>query len=69
MYSNTCFVKVLIVFTLVIIENECKRPNFILFLTDDQDLLLDSMIPMQSTIKNIANDGITFTEAVSTQII
>ncbi|XP_072394803.1 N-acetylglucosamine-6-sulfatase-like [Diabrotica undecimpunctata] len=39
------------------------EPNFILIITDDQDLLLDGMIPMKKTVELIANNGKTFQNA------
>ncbi|KAL3271448.1 hypothetical protein HHI36_021934 [Cryptolaemus montrouzieri] len=39
------------------------HPNFIFVLTDDQDVLLDGLKPMQKTLKLIANDGIIFENA------
>uniref|UniRef100_A0A6P7FW20 N-acetylglucosamine-6-sulfatase-like n=1 Tax=Diabrotica virgifera virgifera TaxID=50390 RepID=A0A6P7FW20_DIAVI len=41
------------------------EPNFILIITDDQDLLLDGMVPMTRTIELIANNGKFFQNAVS----
>ncbi|CAH1279329.1 unnamed protein product [Diabrotica balteata] len=39
------------------------EPNFILLITDDQDLLLDGMVPMKKTVELIANNGKTFQNA------
>ncbi|XP_057663660.1 N-acetylglucosamine-6-sulfatase-like isoform X2 [Diorhabda carinulata] len=38
-------------------------PNFVLVLTDDQDLLLNSMIAMENTINLLGNNGKTFKNA------
>lgn len=58
------------------------QPNFVVFLTDDQDLLLHSVVSfhfyfiinnvklqdyMPKTIKHIANEGVTFTNFVRWQ--
>eukprot|EP01084_Bolivina_argentea_P271618 462229_1 len=46
-----------------------NRPNIILLMTDDQDIVLDSMQAMPNTIELVANQGITFTNAfISTPI-
>ncbi|KAJ8984175.1 hypothetical protein NQ317_017828 [Molorchus minor] len=39
------------------------KPNFILILTDDQDLLLNGLVPMNRTLKLIANYGKVFENA------
>lgn len=39
------------------------KPNFVVILTDDQDVLLDGLKPMQRTLKYIANNGVTFENA------
>eukprot|EP01084_Bolivina_argentea_P023305 43457_1 len=45
------------------------RPNFIFFLTDDQDLLFDSMLYMPFTLDYFEKNGITFTNSfISTTI-
>ncbi|XP_057664094.1 N-acetylglucosamine-6-sulfatase-like [Diorhabda carinulata] len=38
-------------------------PNFVLILTDDQDLLLDSMSAMENTVNLLGNNGKTFQNA------
>ncbi|CAG9861995.1 unnamed protein product [Phyllotreta striolata] len=39
------------------------EPNFVLILTDDQDLLLNGMVPMTKTVQLVANNGKTFQNA------
>ncbi|XP_017781522.1 PREDICTED: N-acetylglucosamine-6-sulfatase-like [Nicrophorus vespilloides] len=39
---------------------EIQRPNFVLVLTDDQDLLLDGLVPLEITRRLIADEGATF---------
>ncbi|XP_023339862.1 N-acetylglucosamine-6-sulfatase [Eurytemora carolleeae] len=42
------------------------RSNILLFLTDDQDVFLDGMEPLQKTKKLLAEKGITFSNAFAT---
>lgn len=39
--------------------------NFILILTDDQDVVLNGLNPMENVQKLLANEGAVFTNAVS----
>ncbi|VVC87907.1 unnamed protein product, partial [Leptidea sinapis] len=39
-----------------------KKPNFVIFLTDDQDVALDGMKPMKNVQRFIGNEGTTFTK-------
>lgn len=41
------------------------RPNFLIILTDDQDVVLNGMQPMKLTQQLVANEGVTFVNAVS----
>ncbi|CAH1393837.1 unnamed protein product [Nezara viridula] len=43
-----------------------KLPNIVLFVTDDQDIVLNGMAPMTKTNKLIKNEGIDFTNAFTT---
>ncbi|XP_053662934.1 N-acetylglucosamine-6-sulfatase-like [Anopheles marshallii] len=43
--------------------------NFVVILTDDQDIILHGMTPMVKTLGHIANEGITFTNAFTTSPI
>nr|XP_022912032.1 N-acetylglucosamine-6-sulfatase-like isoform X2 [Onthophagus taurus] len=52
-----------IVFCGLLLSIECGDPNFVFILTDDQDLLLNGLLPMRSTRKLVADEGITFTNA------
>ncbi|KAF5284165.1 hypothetical protein FQR65_LT00165 [Abscondita terminalis] len=54
-----------LIFLIIIVQCECKRerPNIIFILTDDQDLLLQSMVAMPHIRKVIADEGVTFTNA------
>nr|XP_013189649.1 unnamed protein product [Amyelois transitella] len=40
-----------------------RRPNFVIILTDDQDVVLDGMSPMKNVQRFIADEGITFTNS------
>uniref|UniRef100_A0A182NN85 Sulfatase N-terminal domain-containing protein n=1 Tax=Anopheles dirus TaxID=7168 RepID=A0A182NN85_9DIPT len=40
--------------------------NFVVILTDDQDIMLNGMSPMSNTLRLIANKGLTFTNAFTT---
>lgn len=39
--------------------------NFILILTDDQDVVLNGLMPMENVKKLLANEGAIFTNVVS----
>ncbi|XP_032526947.2 N-acetylglucosamine-6-sulfatase-like [Danaus plexippus] len=45
------------------------KPNFVVILTDDQDVVLDGMNPMQSVKRFIGNEGTTFTNSYVTSPI
>uniref|UniRef100_A0A8D8MLH6 N-acetylglucosamine-6-sulfatase n=1 Tax=Culex pipiens TaxID=7175 RepID=A0A8D8MLH6_CULPI len=47
----------------------CERPNFILIVTDDQDIMLKGMNPMAKTQQLVANRGATFMNAFTTSPI
>lgn len=40
-----------------------QHPNFVFILTDDQDVVLDGMLPMNNVLKLIGNQGVTLTNA------
>ncbi|KAK8387385.1 hypothetical protein O3P69_018165 [Scylla paramamosain] len=40
-----------------------QRPSFVLILTDDQDVVLEGLRPMQHTKKLVAQQGLTLTNA------
>lgn len=42
---------------------DVQRPNIVMFLTDDQDSVLDGMSPMRNVKQFIANHGVTFSNA------
>ncbi|CAB3245615.1 unnamed protein product [Arctia plantaginis] len=46
-----------------------KRPNFVLILTDDQDIALGGMAPMDNVRRFIASEGVTFTNSYVTSPI
>lgn len=52
-----CFTVVFIAFNA---QAKCEKPNFVIFITDDQDLTLDGMKPMKSVQNFIANKGAVF---------
>lgn len=58
------FLALLIPFTLS--NNVWKQPNVILILTDDQDVTLNGMMPMQNVNKMIGLAGATFRNAFTT---
>lgn len=43
--------------------------NFILILTDDQDIVLNGLNPMENVRKLLANKGALFTNAVSWALV
>ena len=44
----------------LLVSTVTSRPNFIFILTDDQDVTLDSMQALSSTLKYLAKEGMTF---------
>ncbi|XP_026728245.1 N-acetylglucosamine-6-sulfatase-like [Trichoplusia ni] len=46
-----------------------KKPNFVLILTDDQDVVLGGMTPMKNVHRFIASEGVTFTNSYVTSPI
>ncbi|XP_014288816.1 N-acetylglucosamine-6-sulfatase isoform X2 [Halyomorpha halys] len=58
--------QILIVFLYPIGMYTEKLPNIVLFVTDDQDYVLNGMAPMTKTKKLIKNEGIDFTNAFAT---
>lgn len=49
-------------------QNYSKNPsyNFVLILTDDQDIMLNGLMPMTKTLQHLANEGATFANAFTT---
>ncbi|XP_050679635.1 N-acetylglucosamine-6-sulfatase-like [Leptidea sinapis] len=55
--------------TLLLLHTSClcaKKPNFVIFLTDDQDVALDGMKPMKNVQRLIGNEGTTFNKSYTT---
>ncbi|KAI5634206.1 sulfatase domain-containing protein [Phthorimaea operculella] len=52
--------------SVVVCEN---KPNFVIVLTDDQDVTLDGMNPMKNVKRFIGDEGITFTNSYTTSPI
>ncbi|XP_041971609.1 N-acetylglucosamine-6-sulfatase-like [Aricia agestis] len=48
---------------------DTRKPNFVIFLTDDQDAVLDGMSPMKNVQRFIANEGTTFLNSYVTSPI
>ncbi|XP_049879116.1 N-acetylglucosamine-6-sulfatase-like [Pectinophora gossypiella] len=48
---------------------EGKKPNFVVVLTDDQDVVLGGMTPMKNVQRFIGNEGVTFTNSYTTSPI
>ncbi|KAG5684857.1 hypothetical protein PVAND_014067 [Polypedilum vanderplanki] len=46
-----------------------SKPNFVIILTDDQDLLLDSLKPLQKIEKYLINNGVIFLNAFTSSPI
>lgn len=53
----------------IAVGDETKRPNFVVIITDDQDVVLDGMNPMKNVQRFIANEGVTFTNSYVTSPI
>ncbi|XP_063710062.1 N-acetylglucosamine-6-sulfatase-like [Culicoides brevitarsis] len=51
------------------VESSRSKPNFVIIMTDDQDIVLNGMTPMKKTQKLIAKQGITFTNAFTSSPI
>jgi len=46
------------------LDKSANKPNILLILTDDQDVILDGMFPMKEVQNLVGNEGATFTNAV-----
>lgn len=46
-----------------------KRPNFVVIITDDQDVVMDGMKPMKNVNRFIGTEGVTFTNSYTTSPI
>lgn len=55
----------ILVITLVAIVKAKKLPNIVIILTDDQDITLDGMFPMENVKRLIGTAGATFENAVT----
>lgn len=40
------------------------KPNFVIIMTDDQDIKLNGLLPMKKTHELLSQEGMTFTNAV-----
>ncbi|KAF9418836.1 hypothetical protein HW555_004503 [Spodoptera exigua] len=59
----------LLLFSLLGVSVCQKRPNIVLVLTDDQDVVLGGMTPMKNVNRFIADEGVTFTNSYVTSPI
>lgn len=50
----------------VALNSQKDKHNFIVILTDDQDIMLQGLTPMTNTIQLLANEGATFVNAFTT---
>lgn len=48
----------------LVYEINCERPNIVLILTDDQDVILNGLVPMDKVRSLIGAKGATFENAV-----
>ena len=56
----------LLLFTACLVNvSRGKRPNFVIILTDDQDVLLDSLAPLKKIENYLTKAGVSFSNAVS----
>lgn len=53
-----------VVFLLSVVGAVGSAPNFLVVLTDDQDLLLDGLVPMNETLRLLADEGAALVNAV-----
>ncbi|XP_049948893.1 N-acetylglucosamine-6-sulfatase-like isoform X1 [Schistocerca serialis cubense] len=60
------FLQLTVVVAISRCSSESTKPNFVVILTDDQDITIGGMTPMKKTQKLIANEGITFPNAFVT---
>ncbi|CAG5022847.1 unnamed protein product [Parnassius apollo] len=61
-----------LLFTFMLTSVACeteKKPNFVVILTDDQDVVLGGMNPMKNVQRFISDKGVTFTNAYTTSPI
>lgn len=69
---NVICVSVCSLFTLFLCLTQASASadsNFILILTDDQDIVLNGLNPMENVRKLLANKGALFTNAVSWALV
>ena len=61
--SSLSFVWI-IIFCFISTNGQPSRPSFIFILADDQDFVFDFMSVMPSTLKYLADEGMTFNNAL-----
>uniref|UniRef100_A0A182PNF8 Sulfatase N-terminal domain-containing protein n=1 Tax=Anopheles epiroticus TaxID=199890 RepID=A0A182PNF8_9DIPT len=65
-----CFLSVVGCFSLISADSRSGGGyNFLVIVTDDQDIMLKGMTPMAKTLEHIANKGMTFVNAFTTSPI
>lgn len=42
-----------------------SKPNFVIIMTDDQDVVLNGLLPMKKTQELLSQEGVTFANAVN----
>ncbi len=68
-HMNMIHLRICCLFALFLIFTPATADsNFILILTDDQDVVLNGLSPMENVRKLLANNGAVFTNAVSYQL-
>ncbi|CAH0758716.1 unnamed protein product [Diatraea saccharalis] len=60
---------ILLLFVAPVFSDADKKPNFVIVLTDDQDVVMDGMTPMKNVERFIGSEGITFTNSYVTSPI
>ncbi|KAL0867806.1 hypothetical protein ABMA27_008508 [Loxostege sticticalis] len=59
----------LVLYAGAVLSDVEKRPNFVVILTDDQDIVLGGMTPMKNVQQFIAKEGVTFANSYVTSPI
>lgn len=55
---------VLLMATIGVSRSSEQPPNFVIIMTDDQDIVLNGLTPMKKTLDLLADQGATFRNAV-----
>lgn len=51
--------------SVIVSSSSGVKPNFVIIMTDDQDMVLNGLLPMKKTHELLSHQGVTFTNAVN----